>query len=174
MDAPRKRHRGDPSEAAAKDDEDDWAAIPEREARHHAHSSKGTITFASKAEDMPEDDSDYAVLVKRSSALLAKLGQRSMLVSCATQVGETQKESTQALSLPCAFESHIPNSYGTSCSADSLALPFATAEHTLPTEPIRRSAKCTQTEPSTSPEAHKKLLAAELSELYTLLHVFFS
>ncbi|KAG5473758.1 hypothetical protein LSCM1_04388 [Leishmania martiniquensis] len=174
MDASRKRHRGSASEAAARSDEGDAAAIPGREARHHAYSSKSAIALASKAEETPEDDSDYAVLVKRSSALLAKLGKRSTLANCATQTGSKHEEATEPMTLSCALESCKYNWHGASCSADSLTLPFATAKHTLSTEPIRRSAKCTQTDSSTSLEARKRLLAAELSELYTLLHVFFS
>ncbi|CBZ23934.1 putative A-1 protein [Leishmania mexicana MHOM/GT/2001/U1103] len=175
MDVARKRQRGSAPEAAAKDDEDDSAAIPGREARHHVHCSKSAIPFTSTPEEASEDDSDYAVLVKRSTALLEKLGQRSVLDNCAIQeTSSTQKEATQPMTLPCRFENHKLNLYGVSCSTGSLVVPFATAERIRPTELAHRSTKCTQTESSTTLEARKKLLATELSELYTLLHVFFS
>ncbi|AYU80583.1 A-1 protein [Leishmania donovani] len=175
MDAARKRHRGNASEAAARGDEDDSAAIPGREARHQVHSSKSAIPFTSTPEEACGDESDYAVLVKRSTALLAKLGQRNVLDNCAAQeTSSTQKEATQPMTLPCRFENHKFSLYGVSCSAGSLVLPFATAACIQPTELAHRSTKCTQTESSTTLEARKKLLATELSELYTLLHVFFS
>ncbi|GET90378.1 A-1 protein, putative [Leishmania tarentolae] len=175
MDAARKRHRGNAPEAAAKDDEDDSAAIPRREARYHTHSSKSAISFTSTTGKASEDESDYTVLVKRSTALLEKLGQRSVLYRCATQeTSSTQKEATQPMTLPCNIENHMLNFNDTSCAAGSLVLPFATAECIRPTELVHRSTKCTQTEALTTLEVRKKLLATELSELYTLLHVFFS
>ncbi|CAJ1030724.1 hypothetical protein Q4I32_005620 [Leishmania shawi] len=174
MDAARKRHRSSASEAAAKTDEYDSAAIHGREARHHLHSSKSAIHFTSASEKTSDDDSDYAVLVKRSSALLTKLGQRNVLDNCATQeAGSTQKEATQPMTLSCTLDNCKSNTYGVSCSAGSLVLPFATAQHSLPTEPIHHSTKSTQTESSNSLDACKELLATELSELYTLLHILF-
>ncbi|KAG5490458.1 hypothetical protein JKF63_00578 [Porcisia hertigi] len=174
MDLTRKRYRGDASEAAAKVSEDECAAISGCGAQY-AHSSK-RVTSSTSAEEVGfEGDSDYTVLVKRSSALLAKFGQRNALNNCTTEeTGSTSKESTQPMKLQCAIEKPEPSSHSVSCVTGSVIVPFATLQDTLPAELISHSTKFTQTDSSISLDARKNLLSTELSELHALLHVFFS
>ncbi|KAK7200021.1 A-1 protein [Novymonas esmeraldas] len=166
MEAVRKRHRGDVLlQAADRDGEDDPAAFSEAVSQRHAHHGGGcNVSPRIAAAETREKDRDYAALVSRSAALLARLGQHKVAD------GKQHPDATQ----PCALEGYAGTAFRVWCPSDSVGLSSHAEDHKSRAGLMCRLSKGCQTDTSSSLDAQKKLLATELSEFYTLLHLFFS
>lgn len=173
----RKRKRSVSADAALPADDDDFSAANSatqclRLNAPHSSSSLSASVIVAHA------DGDYAALVERSAALLAKLKQKhGRTVEGSFSAAEGKKaEGIEPLTIPCTFEhfSCSPPPSDTNVRAlkthsiayEDIPLTQATAFH-------RRDASA-QTDTFLPVAEQKKHLLSELSEFFTLLHVFFA